>query len=132
MKKTYLMALVTVVFVACQESLEVKCAKEVRMYNLKNCPAKMSDNIIMDSISFEASTHTINYYYTLTGVADTILADQQQEVKNALLGELKNSPGMAPYKEADYNFHYRYMSQQHPGEVLYDMLFTSKDYNKNE
>jgi hypothetical protein len=126
------MALVAVMFSACQESLEEKCAKEVQMYNQKNCPAKMSENIIMDSISFDASTHTINYFYTLTGFADTIIVDQQKEVRETLLGELKNSPGLAAYKEAGYKFHYRYMSQKHPEEVLYDMLFTSKDYNKEE
>ena len=102
------------------------------MYNKKNCPAKLSENIFMDSVAFEPSTHTISYYYTLTGVADTTLTEKQQEVKDALLNELKNTPSMDMYKEADYNFHYRYMSQKRPNQVLYDLLFTPKDYKKAE
>ena len=130
MRKTYLLALVTAFFAACQESLEERCAKEVSMYNQKNCPAQLSENIFMDSITFDPATHTIHYHYTLTGMADTAIADKQQEVRDALLGELKNAPGMAVYKDAGYRFHYRYMSQKHPDQVLYDQLFTEKDYNK--
>ena len=89
MKKTFLLTLIAVLFAACQESLEERCAKEVSLYNKKNCPAKLSENIFMDSVAFEPSTHTISYYYTLTGVADTTLTEKQQEVKDALLNELK-------------------------------------------
>lgn len=54
----------------CQESLEDKCAREAREYTEKNCPAKLGDNIIIDSMTFDKESRTLHYFYTLTGNAD--------------------------------------------------------------
>ena len=39
-------------FAACQESLDERAAREAKMYTKKNCPAKISETVVMDSMTF--------------------------------------------------------------------------------
>ena len=113
---------------ACQESLEEKCAKECRQYTEKNCPARLEANLIIDSLTFDAATHTLKYYYTLTGVADSVGLLSRDEVRQALIKELRNTTMMRTYKNADYNFSYIYHSERRPELVLFQETLTARDY----
>jgi len=128
MKKVFIAVLTVALFAACQESLEEKCAKEARVYTEKNCPSKLGDNIIIDSMTFEAATHTLHYYYRLTGVADSVGAMSIDDVKATLLKDLRNTTSMKAYKDAGYNFAYTYRSEKNPKTVLYDVTLTTDDY----
>ena len=70
MKKIIVFVCLAVFLAACQESLEDRCEREAKAYTAKNCPAKMEENVIIDSLTFERATHTLHYYYRLTGTAD--------------------------------------------------------------
>jgi hypothetical protein len=120
--------LAATIFAACQESLEEKCAKEARMYTQKNCPARLGDNITMDSMAFDATTHTLRYYYRLSGVADSVGAMSADKVKETLLKDLRNTTSMKIYKDAGYSFGYTYRSERNPETVLYDVVLTAEDY----
>ena len=69
MKKLWVLSAIMMLLTACQESLEDRCAREAKEYTRKNCPAKMDNNSILDSLTFERETHTLHYYYRLTGFA---------------------------------------------------------------
>jgi hypothetical protein len=128
MRKLLFLASFAMLAVACQESLEQKAAKEARLYTQKNCPAQMSETLIMDSMAFEAETHTISYYYTLKGAADSIGAINKDEARQSLLTALKNTTSMMAYKEEGYNFAYIYRSQKSPKTILFETTFTKNDY----
>ena len=98
------------------------------MYTQKNCPAQLSETLIMDSMAFEAETHTIAYYYTLTGAADSVGAINKDEARQGLLTALKNTTSMLAYKEEGYNFAYIYRSQKDPKTILFETVFTKNDY----
>ena len=51
-------------------------------------------------------------------------------MRQSLLSELKNTTSMQAYKDAGFNFAYTYRSEKHPDVVLYDVVFTEKDYGK--
>ena len=89
---------------SCQESLNEKCARECRQYTQKNCPAPIDKHTIIDSMTFEAGTRTIHYYYTLTGVADSVGLLSREEVHKALKDQLRNTTMMRAYKEEGFNF----------------------------
>ena len=110
--------------------MEEKAIREAQLYTKKNCPSQIAENIIIDSLVFEASTHTLHYYYTLTGIADSVGLLNQDEARSSLLKELKNTTSMAGYKEAGYQFAYSYRSQKDPETMLFETVFTQKDYNK--
>ena len=131
MYKKYIVALAVALFCcACQESLEDKCARECKVYTKKNCPAPISMEIILDSMTFEASTHTISYHYMLTGRLDSPDALNKENARAALLGELKNTTTMRDYKEQGYNFQYIYHSQKQPDVILLNVHLTENDYKQ--
>ena len=127
MRKTLLTVMAALLLTACQETLEEKAAKEAEIYTKKNCPARIADNLTMDSLTYEQQTRTLHYYYTITGAADSV---GLLNPETALLTELKNTTSMMAYKEAGFAFAYTYHSQRHRGTVLYETVFKAKDYNQ--
>ena len=63
---------------ACQETLEERCEREAREYTEKKCPALITENVTIDSMTFNKSSHTMTYYYTLDGVLDNAEALKEQ------------------------------------------------------
>jgi hypothetical protein len=120
--------LAVLLMTACQESMSEKAAREAKLYTKKNCPAAMSDVLRMDSITFDASTLTLHYHYTLMGRADNVGTLNQEEARRALLTELQNTTQVSEYKEEGYNFAYTYHSEKSPQTVLFTVTFTKKDY----
>ena len=111
MKKVFVFACLALLFAACQESLEDRCARETKEYTARNCPAKMGENIILDSLKFERDTHTLHYYYRLTGIADKEGMLDSLEAIKTLKDGLKNTTAMKTYKDNGYNFAYTYHSE---------------------
>jgi hypothetical protein len=134
MKNYYYVVLLSALFVlaGCQESLEEKCARECKAYTQKNCPAQLDDKCIVDSLIFESNSHTLHYYYTLTGIADSVGLLNPEEVKTALLDQLSNTTSMKAYKDAGYSFAYTYYSQKRPELVLFDVKLSKKDYGSKK
>ena len=128
MKKLWVLSAFMLLLTACQESLEDRCARETKEYTRKNCPAKMDDNIILDSLTFERETHTLHYYYKLTGFADQDTIVKKLDAVNILKEELRNTTTLKLYKDNHYRFAYTYRSEKNPEKVLLDVLLTDKDY----
>ena len=128
MKKGILFMLAVLILSACQESLEDKCARECVEFTKRKCPSPVAQDMIIDSMTFEASTHTLHYYYTLTGVADSAGVLDPSVARKTLLSGLKNTTSMGAYKEAGYQFVYTYRSQKNPETVYFETVFSKKDY----
>ena len=114
MKKLCMIASFALFLTACQESLEDRCAREAKEFTRKNCPSKIEKNINIDSLTFERETHTLHYYYTLTGNADREGVMEEINGLDILKENLKNSTAMKVYKENHYNFTYTYHSEKAP------------------
>ena len=130
MKKIIVCALAALLLTACQESIEEKAAKEAQLFTRKNCPSPMGENLIVDSLSFERDTHTLHFYYTLTGNADSVELLNEDTVKTVLLKELKNTTTRMAYKEAGFRFAYTYRSQKNSERIIFDFAFTKNEYSK--
>ena len=128
MKKFWILAAFCTLLVGCRESLEDRCAREAKEYTVKKCPYKMDDNITMDSMTFERDTHTLHYYYTLTGFADRDSVMEEVDAVGALKEDLRNSTTLRVYKENKYRFAYTYHSEKDPKKIRLEVVFTDKDY----
>ena len=115
-------------FTGCQQSLEERAAQEARLYTEKNCPLQLSDQIVMDSMTFDAATHTFGYHYHMMGKLDNDSAIDQERMRQQLGEALRNLTSVQSYKAEGYNFRYVYRSQQHPEHILLETLFTREDY----
>lgn len=128
MKRAYTLSLVSILLLgSCQESMEDRCAREVKEYNDKRCPARINEYTDIDSVVFDRSTLTTHYYYTIKGEADNPEAIKRINPRTSLLEGLRNSTSTLAYKEAGYNFAYTYHSHS-TGKILFDIVFTSNDY----
>ena len=128
MKKSFIIAaLAAIVFTSCQESLEDKCAKEAADFTRKKCPSKIDENTEIDSMTFDKSTHTLAYWYRLTGKADNPEIFKRVNLRKSLVEQIKNSTSMQAYKDAGYSFRYIYRSQKE-NKVYFDATVTKKDY----
>ena len=128
MKKFWLITAVILLFTSCQESLEERCEREAREYTQKNCPMKMDNNTILDSMTFERATLTLHYYYRLTGFADQDSVMDKVDATNILKNELKNTTTLKAYKDSNYRFAYTFRSEKDPTKILFDATFTAEDY----
>ena len=128
MRKYWLLAVIAIFFTACQESLEDKCERDAKDYTRKQCPTAIDNNTIIDSLTFERATHTIHYYYRLTGVADEEKLLNEIDAVNTLKKSLKNATVVKTYKDAKYRFAYTYRSDKDPNKILLDVVFTDKNY----
>ena len=128
MKKIFVFAALALILTACQESLEDKCAREAKAYTAKNCPAKMEENIILDSLTFERSSQTLHYYYRFTGIADKEDAVDTVAAAKILKDGLKNTTAMKVYKDNGYSFTYTYRSEKDPNKIIFEVKLTEKDY----
>ena len=128
MKKVILFVLATLILGACQESLEDKCARECVEFTKRKCPSAIAQDMIVDSMTFDRASHTIQYYYQLTGASDRPDAYPKDQARDALKNALKNTTQLMAYKEAGYNFRYIYYSEKNPQTTYLDILLTEKDY----
>ena len=132
MRKTILSAIAILLLTACQESLEEKCEREAREYTRRNCPAKVEENVVVDSMTFDRNTHTIHYHYRLTGLADKEGALDANQARQLLLKALKNTTALQACKDADYNFAYTYRSEKEPQRTWLDIVLRPEDYKGHE
>ena len=128
MKKYWILALLGIVFASCQESLEDRCERDAKEFTRKQCPAVIDETTTIDSLTFDRATHTLHYYYRLTGVADDEnTLDKTQAIKT-LKEALKNTTTIKTYKDNKYKFAYTYRSNKDPKKILLEVVFTDKDY----
>lgn len=131
MKKILLLLTVCAAFAACgHESIDDRAAREAKEFTRKNCPTPPINNTRTDSMTFDRDTRTLTYYMSLTGVADNAEAinANREQMHQALLNALVNATNLKAYKDASISFRYVYRSDSNPGTVLYDALFTKKEY----
>ena len=128
MKKVILFVLAVLTLGACQESLEDKCARECMEFTKRKCPSAVAQDMIVDSMTFDRASHTIHYYYKLTGTSDRTDAYEKSQAKELLKNALKNTTQLMAYKEEGYNFRYIYYSEKNPQTVYLDVRLTEKDY----
>ena len=113
---------------SCQETIEERCVRECREYTKTKCPVPCDKYTTIDSLVFDADSHTLIYYYTLKAEADSAGLISVEKARNALLQETKNSTKIRLYKEHGYSFRYIYLSQRNPETVLLDILLKKEDY----
>lgn len=128
MKRIILPIAALLLTTSCQDSLEDKAEKEAKTYTRKNCPVALTDNITLDSMTFDRATHTFGYYYTMSGKLDSDQSEHFELMRSQLLSGLKNMTAARTYMDEGYAFRYVYRSQSEPGTVRFETLFTESDY----
>ena len=132
MKKIFLLVLMASTLIACHENLDERAQREAQEFTKKTCPMKISEGVVIDSMTFDKSSKTVRYMYTLSGKMDTTITEEiSKEVEKQMLEDLRNSPHLKIYKEAGYQFRYTFFSTKQPRHLILDYMFSPEQYNEN-
>ncbi len=129
----YLVIAVSVIsFTACKrETIEQKMYRETAESSRKNCPQEMDAYTTLDSMSYDMSSRTMNYFYTVHDELDNDTLYSQDVIddfSDKLLSNIKSSISLKGYKKEGIAFHYLYYSKS-KGDVLLEYSFTKEDYD---
>jgi hypothetical protein len=119
--------MMTALLASCQETLEERAEREAYDYTEKHCPAPIAYQVTMDSMTFDKASHIFAYHYSLSGTLDDSTTISQNDPREMLLQQVKNSTNLKIYKDADYGFRYVYHSEKNK-TTLFDVTFEQKDY----
>ena len=128
--KIALVALAAVVAVSCTESFADRCRREAKEHTERECPRLEHQFVIMDSMTYNDEPQGFTYHYRLTGDFDQpelltpeILSAFTEQMQQALRENLT----LRAYKERDFTFTYRYLSDRTDSLVL-EASFGPEDY----
>jgi len=129
MNKLYTI-LILASLMACQENIEKRAAREARTYTEKFCPTPFVNYTRTDSVVFDESTRTYNYYCSVTDVMDDeqIIDSNAENIRKGLLDGIKENTELYIYKKAGFSFAYTLYSCKKPGKVLFKSKYTPEDY----
>lgn len=95
LKRNILLPALCTCLCACHHAtLEDRAEKYTKDYTERFCPTPVQDMQRTDSLTFDRTTRTFNYYFTLVDKADNadIIKTKQKEITDALLKQLKKIP----------------------------------------
>jgi hypothetical protein len=131
MKKIFLMVASIILLSACQESLEERAAREAREVTESKCPMPIGNNMYLDSVVFNIPTLTQTQYFRFIGDTDNdsvVVAFEQNNIKETLVKELKNTPNYKALMERGASFRYIYRSTKKPETTYLDITIKKEDY----
>ncbi len=121
-----IIALLTLFCTAChKETFEDRVAKEVEYFNHNEAPKRQDPISVFDSMSFDRSTLTISYFYTVEGDGEALFPTDLMQ--DNVLKNLRSSLQLKEHKEHGCNFRYVYHGASN-GASLLDVTFSPKDY----
>lgn len=106
-----------------KETKAERYAREAREATAQ-CPMAIDANTVMDSMTYTPSTHRFTYYYKVNGVADSVLTDNAEMLRQQILDRLLNATDMIPYIQDGVTFRYVYRTDNTVAPVM-DFVYDS-------
>lgn len=106
-----------------KETKAERYAREAREATAQ-CPMAIDANTVMDSMTYTPSTHRLTYYYKVNGVADSVLTDNAEMLRQQILDRLLNATDMIPYIQDGVTFRYVYRTDTTVAPVM-DFVYDS-------
>jgi len=127
MKHILSLAVLSIIFVSCQESLEERIARENKEFTQTKCPMPLNteSTMYLDSIVFDKTTHTQSQYFRISD-----FAIPTNQLRQALVNELRQEPKYKVHREKGYSFHYVYRHLNNPDSILFETTIVKEDYQE--
>lgn len=125
MKKLIILSLACCILAACHESLEDRAARECKEFTEKNCPQRLQNGMIYDSLVFEPQSRTIHHYYTITGAGDNpeVFRKKKGELHKAEKESIESDVSTKTYRDRGFRFKVTVRSQKNQGMILFNETF---------
>ena len=66
----FLPLLLLTLFSCRQSSFDDQCAEQAEEFTEKQCPKKISEGVVLDSMTYSKTLRCLSYHYTLSGKVD--------------------------------------------------------------
>lgn len=133
MKKTIiptLLAGLLLCYSCTRMSRDEQIAREAREYTQKQCPRYVDRSTRMDSTTYDITSRTFAYNYTVEGELDdpAIYTEKVKSLfRDKILQEIRSSIQMKSYKDEGLTILYRYISAS-TGETRLEYRFEKEEY----
>lgn len=114
-----------------QSSFDEQCVKQAQDFTEKQCPQRMTEGVVLDSMTYTTSLRCLNYYYTLSGNLDDakLIKENEKMFREQLLNSISNSVELRRAKKEGINFRYIYLSKNTRKQLL-SITIRKDEYTK--
>ncbi len=125
-----MLAFVLASFTACrQNSFDDQCEQQAADFTEKQCPLKVSEGVVLDSMTYSRNLKCLNYHYTMSGKIDDakLVQDNAKMIRDGLCKTIANSVELKRAKDAGVSFRYVYISAS-SHKILTIITLRKNDY----
>ena len=114
-----------------QASFDDQCLQQAREYTEKQCPRKMSEGVVLDSMTYSKALRCLSYHYTLSGEIDDakLVQGNIDMFRRQLLSMITNSVELKRAKDEGVSFRYVYISASSRKQLV-SITLRKEDYDK--
>lgn len=127
----FLPLLLLTLFSCRQSSFDDQCAEQAEEFTEKQCPKKISEGVVLDSMTYSKTLRCLSYHYTLSGKIDDAKLVQGNigMFRNQLLSMITNSVELKRAKDEGMSFRYIYNSASSHKQLV-SITLCKEDYDK--
>lgn len=127
----FLPLLLLTLFSCRQSSFDDQCAEQAEEFTEKQCPKKISEGVVLDSMTYSKTLRCLSYHYTLCGKIDDAKLVQGNigMFRNQLLSMITNSVELKRAKDEGMSFRYVYNSASLHKQLV-SITLRKEDYDK--
>jgi hypothetical protein len=122
-----------ILFTGCNNlSNDERICMQTRKYTIENCPLRMDQYTMLDSMVYHIDGKVMSYHYSLSGVMDTDSIHNSTTYNafhDMLLNNILQNTGLHELRQHNVSFQYIYISST-TGKEYMRLNFTPSDYNK--
>lgn len=113
-----------ILFSSCRESLDHRILRETSSFNQRNCPKRIDDYVVLDSISYIVNENTPNEYkYCHSVNCDStdfaLLIEHEENMRNEILKRIRNAQDLRLIKDAGITISYLFYTQDSKDSIFY-------------
>ena len=114
-----------------QASFDDQCLQQAREYTEKQCPRKMSEGVVLDSMTYSKALRCLSYHYTLSDEIDDakLVQGNIDMFRRQLLSMITNSVELKRAKDEGISFRYVYISSSSHKQLV-SITLRKEDYDK--
>ena len=127
----FLPLLLLTLFSCRQSSFDDQCAEQAEEFTEKQCPKKISEGVVLDSMTYARTLRCLSYHYTLSGKIDDakLVLGNIGMFRNQLLSMITNSVELKRAKDEGMSFRYVYNSASSHKQLV-SITLCKEDYDK--
>ena len=127
----FLPLLLLTLFSCRQSSFDDQCAEQAEEFTEKQCPKKISEGVVLDSMTYSKTLRCLSYHYTLSGGIDDakLVLGNIGMFRNQLLSMITNSVELKRAKDEGMSFRYVYNSASSHKQLV-SITLCKEDYDK--